>query len=110
YASTNSGATWSRGLWDFGPLAFSADGVMVLGVNCPSSSFYVSVDSGITWTLLGGPVEPWQNVALAVGADGNQLVAVINGGGIYVWKPIYPQIVGQPQGQIVLSGTELTLT
>ncbi len=81
---------------------------MLIGVNC-QSFFGLSVNSGWTWTPLGGPVEPWENVALAVAADGNQFVAVVNGGGIYRWQLLSPAVTNQPESLIAVGGTEAVI-
>jgi len=50
-------------------------------LNSSASPLYTSADLGMTWTSNNAPVTTWQ--CAAASADGNKLVAVINGGGIY---------------------------
>jgi photosystem II stability/assembly factor-like uncharacterized protein len=108
YATANSGVSWVRGLVYTGSIALSADGALLIGINCPSS-FAASVDYGMTWTPLDGPVEPWENVVVVLVADGNELVAVVNGSGIYIWRPVSPAVISQPQSQIAIGGNGVTL-
>src|SRR5206468_1856687 len=52
--------------------------------NTIGGSIHVSTDSGATWTDSGAPISTWTSVAFS--ADGNKLVAVAYGGGIYTWQ------------------------
>jgi len=75
YRSIDSGATWTEGnapsgYWPF--LATSANGAVVLAApSSASSQFYLSHDSGLTYTPVGPSVE-WAGVA--VSPDGTQLL------------------------------------
>jgi hypothetical protein len=106
--STNSGIILTSEWECIGPIAFAADGETLIGVNC-ASSFCVSLDSGSTWSPLGGPIETWDDVSLAVAADGNKFVAVVNGGGIYTWQLLSPVVVGEPQSQTAIGGNGVAL-
>jgi hypothetical protein len=106
--STNSGTIWTSEWECIGPIAFAADGETLIGVNC-ASSFCASLDSGLTWSPLGGPIETWNDVSLAVAADGNKFVAVVNGGGIYMWQLLSPVIFGEPQSQTAIGGNGVAL-
>jgi hypothetical protein len=82
YVSTNAGHAWSP----IGPLtvsriAPSADGrkLVAAGYLTP---IYVSTNFGATWAASVSPSTNW--TAIAASADGSKLVAVVNGGGIWV--------------------------
>jgi len=48
------------------------------------SGIYISTNSGTTWFNSGAAGANWNS--LAVSADGNQFVAVAEGGNAYVWR------------------------
>jgi hypothetical protein len=87
YRSIDSGATWTEGNAPNGywpALATSADGVVVLAALASNGSpFYLSQDSGLTYTPVGSSVA-WSGVA--VSPDGSQLLAsgFDNGSGQFV--------------------------
>jgi hypothetical protein len=76
YRSIDSGATWTEGNAPNGfwrSLATSADGVVVLAVLASNGSpFFLSQDSGLTYTSVG-PSVAWSGGALS--PDGTQLLA-----------------------------------
>jgi hypothetical protein len=79
YTSTNSGATWTptsapSKYWS--SVASSADGAKLAAAG--GDTLFISADAGATWTQTTGI-----GYALASSADGNKLVAVVSGGGIY---------------------------
>jgi hypothetical protein len=49
-----------------------------------TGTIYTSTDSGTTWSATDAPSNYWASVASS--ADGNKLVAVVSGGGIYTWQ------------------------
>ena len=85
YTSTDSGATWTRTMQDFGwpiSLASSADGTKLVaakGVNgFPlGGQISISTDAGATWLATSSPVTAWSSVACST--DGTRLVAGIGG-------------------------------
>jgi hypothetical protein len=79
YTSTNSGVTWTQTsapsrYWS--SVASSADGRKLTAAG--GDTLFISTDAGATWTQTTGI-----GYAVASSADGNKLVAVVSGGGIY---------------------------
>jgi photosystem II stability/assembly factor-like uncharacterized protein len=63
-------------------IAASSDGTKLAAVLQGTSTLYVSVDSGATWTAnTSAGSRTWNSVAMS--SDGTKLVAVVNGGQIY---------------------------
>ncbi len=88
YLSTNSGSAWFPiSAFAARRIASSAEGRILVAVafvaytlTCP---IYVSTNYGATWTTnLPLSTNLWTSVASS--ADGNKLVAIVNGGGIWV--------------------------
>src|SRR5439155_24976113 len=97
----------------WGPIACSADGkkfVALAGYSPQTTSrpIYISANIWVSWITIESPNEPWQELALS--SDASQLVAVVKGGGIYLWRPMRPIIATEPQGQSVLAGTNVTFS
>jgi hypothetical protein len=63
---------------------------------------FVSSDYGNSWVPLTLPTNNWASGKLS--SDGNRLVAIANGGGIYKWQPTVPLIASQPATQTTLGG------
>ncbi|HTX20834.1 MAG TPA: sialidase family protein [Candidatus Aquilonibacter sp.] len=109
YFSTDAGATWGHTNVP-GPnsVAASADGkTLLIGVTPGLGSggpIYISTNSGATWAKTDAPItNSWQSVACS--ADGNKLVAVARGGGIWTAQMTpSPQInFSPPNGNVALS-------
>ncbi|HVU27256.1 MAG TPA: hypothetical protein VHG71_05910 [Verrucomicrobiae bacterium] len=90
YVSTNFGFDWTQiNTPSIGRITLSADGSKLAAVGysgyMTNLSTYVSTDFGATWTTNVLPsIDYWASVKpLASSADGNKLVAVVNGGGIW---------------------------
>jgi hypothetical protein len=101
--------TWTLYLPDYtqaGAVASSADGSKLIVLE-GSSPIYASGDGGFAWAPDYSPNEPLSNLALS--ADGNQLVAIVNGGGIYTWRPTAPFVASEPQSQTVPGETSVEL-
>jgi hypothetical protein len=65
-------------------VAASTDGSRVAAVASGSSGgIYLSIDSGVSWSGLLGPLPGANWDAVATSADGGKIVAAVNGGGIY---------------------------
>jgi hypothetical protein len=107
--TTNGGADWQETLYygEYGTIAGSGDCsklVLITG----SSPLYVSADTGATWTTTPSPGASL--TALALSSDGNRFVAVVNGGGIYLWQATFPLITSGPQTQTVPASTTVELS
>src|ERR1039458_4330409 len=63
------------------PPPSSSDGTHLVAV-VDGGGIYTSSNSGVTWTLTGGPSEEWYSVTSS--SDGTHLVAVVRFGGIYI--------------------------
>jgi hypothetical protein len=113
YTSEDSGTIWRTNLAAFGnwlSLASSADGITLIaaqggcftpgGPGC-GGPVYTSPDAGATWISNNVP----DAFAVAASADGNQLVAAVNGGGIWIW-----QSNSAPTLHIASSGSGLVLS
>ncbi len=93
FISTNAGTTWtqtSAPATNWIALASSADGSRLVAVAGGSHNLqnpiytgpiYTSTNSGATWVSNSVPAQYWTSVASS--ADGNKLVAVVTGGGIW---------------------------
>ena len=90
YSSTDNGALWEE-IGSLGPapvfLAASADGRQWVAANQGgpgenAGGISISRDSGINWLATAAPMTNWSSVASS--ADGNRLVAAVNGGGIWI--------------------------
>jgi hypothetical protein len=64
-----------------------------------TGAVYVSADTGLTWAYVTLPSQQLSNLAMS--ADGNQLVGIVDGGGIQMWRFIAPFIASEPQSQTV---------
>ena len=108
YTSTNSGATWTNTMQNFGwpiSLASTADGAkLVAGQGVKGfplgGSIYISADAGATGSVTTAPVTAWSSIASS--ADGTHLVAGVGG-------TFSPPITG-PIYTSVDSGTTWTAT
>lgn len=86
YTSTDSGVNWTarESSRDWGHVASSSDGMNLgatVGMNSAAGRIYTSDDGGINWTEGPSPNRWWNG--LASSAQGNKLVAAVNGGQIY---------------------------
>ena len=107
YNSTNAGATWKKTfnlplypLTTSLSVAMSADGgrsITSIGTN-----LYISTDFGATWVANNTPAGADKTKAVALSADGNKLIAVVNGGGIWT-----AQMTVAPSMGITLTNTLL---
>jgi hypothetical protein len=114
FVSTNSGMTWtqmSAPETNWNTVASSADGSRLVAVAGGSRNLqnpvvngpvYTSTNLGMTWTSNCVPVQDWNSVASS--ADGNKLMAVVYGGGIWTL-----QTTPSPQLNLTLSDTKLAL-
>jgi len=118
YISTNSGIAWagtSAPATNWISIASSADGSRLVAVAGGSHSIqppivvngpiYTSTNSGMTWTFNSVPVQYWTSVASS--ANGNTLVATINGGGIWTSRitPTPSMNITPTNGNLMLSWT-----
>ncbi len=86
--SSDSGGTWVQvsGI-SASAVACSADGARLVAAG--TSAIFTSSNLGVTWISNSAPVTNWS--AVASSADGNTLIAAVNGGGIYTWHA--PRVV-----------------
>lgn len=100
-SSTNSGAAWTTTEINADFVASSADGARWVALNYGGT--YVSTNAGGAWTQINASSLSWK--ALAVSADGGKLVAVVNGGGIWI-----SQAAPTPSLGIARANTNLVLS
>jgi hypothetical protein len=115
FVSTNVGVTWvqtsaPRTNWisiassaDGSKLVAAATGFDVIKRSVVNGPIYTSTNSGMTWVSNSVPAQYWTSVASS--ADGNELAAVVFGGGIWV-----SQSTPAPQLNIATSNTNLDLS
>jgi hypothetical protein len=79
--STDGGASWAHSslFGTFLAVASSADGMRLAADY--GGYIYTSTDGGTNWTPGDAPQANWQSIASS--ADGSQLAALVNGGGIF---------------------------
>jgi photosystem II stability/assembly factor-like uncharacterized protein len=82
----------------------SPDGSRFLALAEPSL-MYFSGNSGLTWIPFTIPGQPFSSVAISSQGSSLIVIAVANGGGIYIWQPMGPIITAQPENQTVLGAT-----
>jgi photosystem II stability/assembly factor-like uncharacterized protein len=112
YVSTNSGFVWTQNNAPaIGRLASSANGSRLVAVGYSGYMInlpvYASTDFGVTWTTNIPPgIDYYTSVKpVASSADGNALVAAVNGGGIWI-----SQTTPTPRLNIAFSNPILNLS
>lgn len=104
WVSTNDLAS-SEGELETGELPAvggSADFSKLFVIN-GSSPVALTPNAGAAWVRTPSPGVSL--TSLAVSSDGNEFVAIANGGGIYMWRGSSPLIAAQPQNQTVVGSS-----
>lgn len=118
YVSSDSGASWTRTSapsGDWNTVRSSADGMRLIAASI-GGAIYTSRNGGLMWTsMFTGSFQTPGRIALS--ADGRQAAAAFDGFGFrpgaylfHFTPPPMVTILGQPAGQVVGPGTNVSLS